>query len=710
MSKQYKLSVKLDASQALASIANLTKSAATMETTYVNSLTKMEAQLKRVGTVATDLGHNVAKSATDGATNIGNLTGASSRLTAALTANANAAKTVGVSLQTVGRGTTTITTTATKVDKLTTSLRGAQAQSALTAAGLHGVGASVGSMSPHFQQATGHSDGMTTSFRNLLAGGIALSGVKLVVGEIGKALKEAREHAEALGASSLGKRDKARQLASLMGETGPNDRVMGRISGVSLASGMSHDESREFLQEFEGSIPAGIQKGNLLEDQKRDVAKAVARSAIRLGLDPKTAGDMVGTIAKDVDLNKQRGKNGKLMSAPEAAVSQLEATAYGLNEGRGDISVLSRGEIQAAAKAIPSHRIPNRSDIGALVGTASIAGAKSGASAGTFASWWDRGLNRVGDKAGDFLKASGIDKGRDDFEKAHLLRDVLAKEQAASKDPAMFDANKFLAEKGFGSEQDRLALVGMNANIGVLDDRVAKSRAIAADPSIATGKNAAFQNEKSQQWRLAKARTEHAEITQGAKTEDLTIARMSAAASLENEGILNRADQKIADAFKGGFGAAEWAGLKSQQQERIDDRVRQSLEAKVADAGIDTKAGDLRYMKGTTHEGQLRIPDTLKALRDRGIGPLGSSGGMEADAEAMDRNAAARNKWDAARMPLPAPAGPPQARAGGGGGPDPAMEQQNRLLEALVAQGNRPEPPRAMPVNFRGDGGGMVRW
>ena len=229
---------------------------------------------------------------------------------------------------------------------------------------------------------------------------------------------------------------------------------------------------------------------------------------------------------------------------------------------------------------------------------------------------------------------------------------------------------------------------------------------------------------------VAKARAEHAEMTQGAKTEDLRIARVDAAAKLENMGLLNRADQKVADAISGGFGVKEWAGLPSEKQNRIDDEVRRSLEVRVKNAGIDVK--DLRYPSGAANAGGLMIQSTLDALRAKGIGPLGESGGMEAEAENADVSPAIRAAREKAKLPaVRAPAagkplafgrggrgafvdglpagrggwdvagrgGNGQAGSAQGGGDDPQMTAQNALLARMVAATERPEPrARPMPI------------
>lgn len=692
--RNYKIKLTIDNTQAQAAAEAAIKSATNMGKAYESALKKIEAAVKKADAAGGKLGQDLGQSAAAATGKVQGLTGS----VAALTASARSA---AAAVRAVGMGTQATSTMTNRVGSLTAALKQGETQARNTAASVTRVGSAVSAIGKpttgfanDMGKAKAESGGLLTNLMGFSAATIGIHAVKTAIGELGNAIREAREHGEKTAQASLSGRDKARQLASLMGESGPNDRVMARISGTSLASGMTEDEARDFLQEFEGSITLGEKKGHIKKEDYGAVANAAAKSAVRLQLNPKTAGDLIGTIAGDVNLYEQRDKSGRLMTPAEAMTSQLEAAAYSLNEGKGDITTLAHGEVAAAAKAMTAGRMRQRSDVAAFVGTASQSGAKTPGSAGTFVSQMDRGLNRATGDASAFLAREGIDKFQFTEDRLRAMRGVLAREQAAAKGKGEnWDPNSYLAKQGFGSEQDRAAILGFVQNFDVLEKRLAESRRMVQDPSIAASKNAAFASTRLGQNRLAEARGAAAERVTGEKGELIAIARKAAAAELEHEGVLNADDQKYAEAIRGGFGAKEWLGLPPEQQKTIDERVRRNLGVQLKNAGIDAKAsgltdtaappsfgswaaGNLKF--GKTTGGPLRIKESLEALEKKGLPVIGPGSGLENEMKYHDVDPMKRAQREAAKMPQGQAAGQPVATR------DPQMEEQTRLLSRIA--------------------------
>jgi uncharacterized coiled-coil protein SlyX len=178
------------------------------------------------------------------------------------------------------------------------------AQSALA-----GVGSTSVKVSGHLGTASGQTDGLTSAMTRLFGVTAMLAALKKVIGEIGKAITEAREAAEKKGDETLDLEEKAREYANLKGRAAPDDQTMGEIFQVALASGMSADDSIKFLEQFEGSVPAGKQKGHITEDMKGDIAKEAAVFAERVGLDAATGGDIAGVMTQYTDLTKDKDGN-----------------------------------------------------------------------------------------------------------------------------------------------------------------------------------------------------------------------------------------------------------------------------------------------------------------------------------------------------------------------------------------------------------------
>lgn len=574
---------------------------------------------------------------------------------------------------------------------LTGQLSSLQGQAQATGVALRGAGSGAGQMGGTFATAMNQAAGLFGGLEKLATAGALFAALKKITGEIADALRQAREHAESMGEKSLNTREKFAGLAALMGETEVNDRVMARAHRVNMGAGLgSLDKTNQFLKEFEGSMSMGTEAGHILDKDKADVAIEVARFARRNQIDMGAAGDMAGVIAQHVDLNKQLDANGKPMTPAQSMAAQLEAAGQASNQlGRGNVSTLMKNAAGIAQAGLNSGRLTDPAEAYALTSTISNIVKDPGRISTTY-NQASSLVNDTSEKGRAFLDSSGIADAKGDIAKFNKLSEVLDKARKAHTGPRPFDPYAYLADQGFGNETEvrsavALASPGKDAHLqaGV---RAAKERT--RDGAGAVALNAKSMEGREAQYGVAKARMAYGEMSEGAPQEDETILRMNAAAELAREGVLNRADQKVRDAFEGGFGAKEFFGLSSQERERINERVRRKLETKAANSRIDTSG--LRYGQASSNAGQLRIPDTIEAMRQAGVNPLmdNGDGGMGAEAKFRDVDAATRAQRDAAKLPRPVP----QAQGGNAGvaAPAPAFGGGAPQAMGLPTQGGDP--------------------
>lgn len=774
MAKQYRLEIKVDSSSATKAAERLLSAFEKIEAAAGRMANGFEGFANRAASSFNNVGAQAEKSARASAASWTNSTRTSSAgFTTFRTAGTSAANAVAVSMSTagattvatmgmigssggnalakinllnagivrtrvealatasalsgMGRPATAIGNTAGKVAMLGSNLKSAGSSAGVAASAFGGAGGAAGGMGGHFNSAAGDAGRLDSNIGRLILriGGLML--LRKAVGEVGNAMRDAREHGEQKADESLDRRDKARALSQLMGETGPNDRVMGRVFGVGLSSGLNFDESLDLLKQFEGSAPMAVQKGHLREDQKLDVATEAARSAVRFGLDPKTVGDAAGVIGQHIDLNKQKGADGKMMTAKEAVAGQLASMFHGAAEGRGDESTIMRNMIAQAASAIPTGRISGMPEMSAWEGTVSYA-TKSAASTGTAYGQISRFLNKEDDATADFMQRAGVDKEEGDLNKLKAVAKHINKIKASQG--GKLDVNKYLAGEGFHSDPERKMIAAMLENIPELEKRIAQEKARAMRGGEAVQLNEASQGELTTQNRLSKVRVEAAEYDQNRVGERLQIARRNAAAGLEKAGILNRADQKFNDAMVSGFGIKQFLGMKPEDQVRIDAEVDKNIVMQAKNRGIDLIGQGKAFInsKGqpelVNKDGNGRS-ETINSLSEQGVNVFGGDAGLGAQMRFDDASPEERARRNAARLPqgaakaappnplnngpvLPGvPAGVPGVQVGplGVGGNPQATNEGNDLLRQQVAimkqdqaRASRMRPPPPMPL------------
>lgn len=561
-----------------------------------------------------------------------------------------------------------------------------QAQGAGTA--LQGAGAAAGTAGTNFQAAGtrartsgGHVDRFGTSLAGLTAGMMVVHQVTRALDAMGDAAKRAREHQEQGAETGLDKRHQARELANLMGESEPSDRVMGRIFLLGMKSGLSFQESLAFLEQVEGSIPAGKSLGHVRESDIDALSVEGSRFASRIGLETSTGGDLVGVIPQFVDLTKDaNGKTLNQQQAVEKAAGQLGAIAYGLNEGRGKVSRLASAEIASTIPMLAAGRVQDLAEGAAFAGVGSLfAGRES--QAGTRFKQLDRLLNKAGSKSGaEFLREAGVDQAQGNFAKLTRLKEFIDREKPA-------DVQKFLVEKGFGNSEEVASAAGYLANYSVLKERIEKARAIANNGKPTIAADAQYMQGLDAQNQRGKAIQEFGEFEQTRKTQPLAAARKAAIGRLQAAGKIDTSSENFKDwalDFISGP-TREWAGEQGTHAMQIDAEAFQGLAESAQAAGIDLTR---RF------PGKVRNVGKSKSARTGLIGPTGQdlaeimqaiTPELQAKGKAViGDNAAIEAK--AAGLGVPAGKKPPAAPGanGQGGMPGPQAKVDASSLDAAA--------------------------
>lgn len=536
------------------------------------------------------------------------------------------------------------------------------------------LGTSTMNSSKHVQALMGY----MTQFVGTAA---ALGLISKAFGAMGESIKQAREHGEETGKSSLSQREKARELANLMGEPEPNDRVMSRIFQTSMASGMKFDDAVKHLEGFYSATFAGLKKGNVRQDQLPELGTVVARMAVRFGMESKVSGDIAGAILQHVDINKQTDANGKLMTANEALAAQFESMAQAANEGRGKISTIMRAEMSQAAAALGAGRIKGLPEMSGYTSVASTL-SKSGAFSGTFFQQFDNALNHAGDKFGKFLDEIGVGAEHGDTAKFKKLREHI--EQARPE-----DVNRYLADHGLGSQQERRAIVGMLSNVDVFEKGKAAAEVRAREGKESLERTSQFERSLASQDMRAEAKIGAAEFETGDRHAPLMVARKNALARLEHQGLLHDENQVKAQKLLHLFNNDNWTGAPDEIKRMIDEEVARDVERKIPEAQARGLTSDIRY--GTAVNHGLGATDTeqvenFRRAMEINPGILGddNDAGIGVTMKAGDRHDAKGNPI-AAPTPWrgnPAAAGLPARR-----GPIPRQHEPPGTAESPIPPG-----------------------
>ncbi|MDR3638681.1 MAG: hypothetical protein P4L84_33050 [Isosphaeraceae bacterium] len=297
----------------------------------------------------------------------------------------------------------------------------------------------------------------------------AFAAITAQVVALSAAFEKAQARLSEAADATIRMRDSIRMEAALAGFGRTTNQALQSNLEFRAKTGLGMNEASDFTRQFEGSLPIGIEKGNITRQVADDLKVAAGIRANRLGGDMGTHGDLAGIL----------GQYGKVNSA-QHGLSQLEAVRWALTAGRGDDPVLTRGLLEASGATVrEGGAVGNLPEMAALVGVMSLSAGAS--QAGTRTEQLIRGL-RVGmtkhrkvkgaeSSQADYLKGLGFTE-KDSIEEMldKIVPDIVKAEGAGR------DASVYLAEHGFRNEEERRALVEVAHNYQPLKQRFAETR------------------------------------------------------------------------------------------------------------------------------------------------------------------------------------------------------------------------------------------
>ena len=512
------------------------------------------------------------------------------------------------------------------------------------AGNLGGVGAASGS-------AANETKGLTSGMGGFIAKMAGFSVAVTAAHAFGDGMREAREQAEKSAETVLKLRDGLRELANLQGKGAVDDATLAQTIQIRRSSGMTDAEAKQFQEQFRGSLPLATDKGNVTQTTAAAIATETARSAVRVGLDARTAGDLAGSI----------GSFGKIGSAQQG-VGQIQQIIDQLNDGRGNLTPLvkelMKGGFSTVGDGNAFRSISERA--AALRVTTGIVGNTGQASTALGAAI--RGLTGFSKAQGETLRAYGIKSGQDLPTMLEKIAPLIENAERRGE-----NASATLASFGFGNKTDRDAIIGLVKNRAVMRTAVdsvreadgSNAKAIRAGARAEALNREFFTTDKGAQNRIAEANLTGAEVTRGLENEDLAIARKNARADLVRERKLGTTTSNV-DIKLRNLVAASWVSGADAEGDMVDARVRQNAEAEAKRRGVAYRRADVGFgTEGDRAKRELELNGP--AIRAAHGNPLGDNGEL---GKKLDRIAEAVEAQNQAKE---------QARAlppgGGGGGP-----------------------------------------
>ena len=236
-----------------------------------------------------------------------------------------------------------------------------------------------------------------------------------------------------------------------------------------------------------------------------------------------------------------------------------------MNEGRGNLTPLAKSLADTAGGLVnEGGTVKSLSDLAAILGVASQ-GARP-RTAGTRIRQAFHGLDRFDGERGEFMAKQGIKPGDELLTRLHAIAPFVEKDRAT--------ASNRLYESGLHNVAENRAIIQLVDNLKVIDQRIAKSRAIAGDGSTVLAANADFlANSKAGRARVGKATLEAGKFIQGREGENLRAARLAAEGELHAEGAIDTEGTTATDRAADVFGLLPALGFKPHRQTRIDRRV-----------------------------------------------------------------------------------------------------------------------------------------
>lgn len=420
-----------------------------------------------------------------------------------------------------------------KLDSFNSAARRAGSASAYAASGVKGVGAAAGTSAKQLGSAAANAQKAAAGVNNMGAAAMAaipqLSGAATAaatlrsnVGQLNVATKAAsgsmglftarmiaiqsvravlhgvleesekiEEHWKKMAQEASDFRESLRELASLRGEKGPNNNVTGAVLDLALQAHISPAKATAFSQAYENIGPTVREKGHYKptvgtpEQLETDIVSEAAKTAKRLGVDEKAAGEAIGIAGMF-----------HTFTSKEDAMEQLGGGLKGLSEGKLDytlgVTALSKGAAklldpkEAGEERAVAGKLESYAEAGVYMGALSL-GTGTADQAQHRMVQLSRVLNpdATQEEARTALKTAGINPDMTDPQKLVQLNKYLKAKKVA-------DPSDWLVEHKLGSKATRESTVAGFKVADVLEERLAKLNE--SQKTNATGKSAIADN------------------------------------------------------------------------------------------------------------------------------------------------------------------------------------------------------------------------
>lgn len=411
--------------------------------------------------------------------------------------------------------------------------------------------------------------GLGTSILHMAAGFALIQGGTAAMSAFGEAANMARDKIKEMALETMDLRDKMRELANLQNQPGPNNEVTGEAIKLGMQAGMLPPEAVKYLEQFEGSSPAGEQKGNITPAIKAGLMVAGAKFGTRVKLEPKTAGDLAGVMS-------QYGK----IDSVDQGMAQMGRIAMGLNEGRGNLEPLVRSLINTAGAVVGmGGPVESLSDLAAIQGVASTHA--NPRESGTRVRQAVRALRDLKGPAGGYLESVGIKDGMTHLQRLDKLKDDVKKADASGQ-----GADSFLLSQGFSDQDEIRAVVEQVRDLDIINKRIKKQGAISGQSVMAADDNF-LKNERAGIRRKQMATRAGQEFLIGESNERVEMAKENAEQQLRGEGKIGGQGNVMGEWVADLGGLSPFLGNMTAREQKKWNRAEVNLMREAVAKGMD---------------------------------------------------------------------------------------------------------------------------
>lgn len=474
-----------------------------------------------------------------------------------------------------------------------------------------------------------------------IAGFAALGAATEVLSEIAERTRRVVEYMGELGDKTAEVRDKARELATLQGKSSPDNATLAGVAEFGIRTGMTPQEAIRFQEQLEGSMPAGLQKGNVTEEIAHRVSEVGARFGQRVGLRPETSGDLAGVLSQFAEIPDV-----------ESGARMIGQIHKGLDDGRGRMDTLMSSFINLATGVVEEGgQVQDPSKLAVYHGVMSTMHPPR--EAATYTRIFSRELRELNGAQGEALQQLGIEPTAPlETQMAQMFAHL---EQRESEGIA---PRVEMSRLGFSRSRGIDAVAQLYQSRGMIEARLKDQEGITGQG--VEGKNDEFFRSMAGRDKTTRAMTEGNSLIQGLEYEPLQIARRMAVMRMRQAGSYDNAQLAALDQIADAGGLAQLAGVDETILRRVNKEVVSGIASEASAVGLDRDAGfraRLEALGGdyTTANVARFVRESAPLLEARGADFTGGPGNLPEEIT-IARHGLDRDR--VLRRPDAGPAGP----------------------------------------------------